>query len=114
MAAQNTEIGDELYAEIARRIVEAVHPKRVILFGSRARGDARSDSDVDIFVEMKTREHPIDRGLKIRRLFRDRTWPMDILVYTPEEVDARRNSLASIVPDILKEGRTLYEQAAND
>lgn len=39
--------------EIARSIVQEVHPQRVILFGSRARGDAADRSDYDIAVEGK-------------------------------------------------------------
>ncbi|MBF0612269.1 MAG: nucleotidyltransferase domain-containing protein, partial [Magnetococcales bacterium] len=31
-------------------IVEAVHPEKIILFGSHARGDETSDSDVDLLV----------------------------------------------------------------
>ena len=36
---------EEITAEITRRIVEGFHPQRIVLFGSRARGDARADSD---------------------------------------------------------------------
>ena len=103
-------IDDALIKEITRRIVEGVNPLRVIMFGSRARGDFDTDSDIDIFVEMETEDNPVERRLKVRKLFRDRWWPMDILVYTPDEVRARENSLASIVPLILAEGKTLYEQ----
>jgi predicted nucleotidyltransferase len=42
---------------IVRRIVEAVHPLRIILFGSRARGDARPDSDLDLLVVMPEGTH---------------------------------------------------------
>ncbi|MBU4200219.1 MAG: nucleotidyltransferase domain-containing protein [Verrucomicrobia bacterium] len=40
----------EKIAEAMRRIVEAVHPVRVILFGSQARGNAGRDSDLDIMI----------------------------------------------------------------
>ncbi|MBP8953053.1 MAG: nucleotidyltransferase domain-containing protein, partial [Armatimonadetes bacterium] len=36
--------------EIVRRIREAVDPDKIILFGSRARGDAGPDSDYDILI----------------------------------------------------------------
>jgi predicted nucleotidyltransferase len=111
-AQQRPPIDDALIEEITRRIVEGVHPRRIILFGSRARGDFDIESDIDIFVEMETQDIPVERRLKVRKLFRDRWWPMDILVYTPEEVRAREHSLASIVPLILAEGKTLYEQNA--
>ena len=38
--------------EIARKIVEAFRPRRIVMFGSRARGDSRPDSDLDLMVEM--------------------------------------------------------------
>ena len=37
-------------SEIVAKIVKEIHPERIILFGSRARGDARDDSDVDLMV----------------------------------------------------------------
>ncbi len=104
-------IDDALIAEIARKIVEAFHPKRVILFGSRARGDYHADSDIDLFIEMESNEKPWERRVKIGSLFLNRWWPMDILVYTTREIEERRNSLASIIPDILQEGKILYHAA---
>lgn len=101
-------IDESLIQEITRRIVEAFHPRRIILFGGRARGDNRQDSDLDIFVEMESDKRPWQRRMQIASLFRQRTWPMDILVYTPEEVEERRDSLSSIIPSILREGRVLY------
>jgi predicted nucleotidyltransferase len=103
-------LDDTTIEGIVQKIVDAFHPLRIILFGSRARGDQRADSDLDLFVEMETADPPVERRVKIRRLFRPSLCGMDILVYTPEEVAARRNSLASLVPVIEKEGRVLYEQ----
>jgi len=103
-------VDDAAIAGIVGKIVKAFHPRRIILFGSRARGDHRADSDVDLFVEMETTDPPVERRVKIRQLFRPSVCGMDILVYTPEEVAARRNSLASAVPTIEKEGKVLYEQ----
>ena len=41
---------DPILAEIVRRLVEALHPERIYLFGSRARSDAGADSDYDLMV----------------------------------------------------------------
>ena len=41
---------DRLVEEIAKKIVEVFHPTQIVLFGSRARGEARPDSDVDLLV----------------------------------------------------------------
>ena len=104
-------LDDAALKGIVQKIVNAFHPLRIILFGSRARGDHRLDSDLDLFVEMETQDTPAERRVKIRQLFRPSLCGMDILVYTPEEVAVRRSSLASLVPLIEKEGKVLYEQS---
>ena len=104
-------VDDSLIAHIARRIAETFHPNRIILFGSRARGDFREDSDIDILVEMESSENRIELRRKIARLFLDRWWAMDILVYTPKEIAEWKHSLATILPDIESEGKILYSSS---
>ena len=41
---------DATLAEIIRRILAAGEPQKIVLFGSRARGDARADSDYDLLL----------------------------------------------------------------
>ena len=41
---------EELISKVSEVLVEAAHPKRIILFGSRARDDSRADSDFDVMV----------------------------------------------------------------
>ena len=101
-----------LIAEIVRRIVDAFHPQRIILFGSRVRGTNHPDSDIDLFVEMESDLPTWDRRRQIEDLFPRRWWSMDLLIYTPEEVAERRNSLISIVPIVEAEGELLYERKA--
>ena len=96
--------------DIIRRIVEACSPRRVVLFGSRARGTARPDSDVDLMVEMDTALSPADRALSILRLFGLRSWAMDVVVFTPGEIAAQRQSPYSLVRAIESEGKVLYER----
>lgn len=108
---QRPPVDDALIQEIVRRIVAAFNPRRIILFGSRARGDQRGDSDIDLFIEMETNLHPVKRRTQIRELFERQWWSMDIIVKTPEEVRRERDSLISLVPDIEREGKVLYERS---
>src|SRR5277367_2553802 len=58
---------EELISRISDLLVEAARPKRIILFGSRARGDSSSDSDFDVMV---VEERPLDRMREMVRLNR--------------------------------------------
>ena len=90
--------------EIVRQLKAALSPRRIWVFGSYARGDWREGSDLDLLVEMDTDLPPHLRRLAARRAVGPKPCPMDILVYTPAEIEERRNSLGSIIPTILAEG----------
>jgi predicted nucleotidyltransferase len=96
--------------EIVARIVEAFHPRRIVVFGSRARGGAGPDSDLDLLVEMESDEPPRDRIRAVDALFARRRWSMDLLVYTPEEVRRFKDVVGTILYTIEREGRVLYER----
>jgi len=102
-------VDDSLICEIVRRIVDTSHPEKVILFGSRARGDARLDSDIDLLV---VADDPRPRSLRACALYgalSDILVPMDILVYSPGEVKEWRNVLQAFVTTAVREGKILYE-----
>jgi predicted nucleotidyltransferase len=96
--------------EIARKIVEAFRPRRIVMFGSRARDSTAPDSDLDLMVEMETDDPPAQRVRLIDALFGLRRWAMDLVVYTPEEVERERQYRNSLLRVIESEGRVLYEQ----
>jgi predicted nucleotidyltransferase len=96
--------------QIARTIVDAFHPRRIVLFGSRARGDARADSDVDLMVEMDSDLRPLERMRRVYQACRDRSLPLDVVVFTPEEVTRQRHQKNSLVSAIESEGKVIYEQ----
>ena len=62
-------IDDKVLNEIVRRLVEAVDPDRIILFGSRARGDARPDSDIDLLIIKDTDQPGYRRAIRISRAY---------------------------------------------
>ena len=81
--------------------------EQIILFGSRARGNARPDSDWDFLVIMPSRQRPTQRGIAIRRIARIRGVSMDFLVRTPEEV---AEGFPMMADNIVREGKLLYER----
>jgi predicted nucleotidyltransferase len=98
--------------EIGRQIAREFDPERIVLFGSHARGDATEISDVDLLVVARTSAPKPKRSVPIYSLLRDYPFSKDILVYTPEEVEAYRHLKASLIHRALDEGIVLYEKQA--
>ena len=95
-------------------IVAEVDPEQVILFGSRARGDAREDSDVDlIVVEAEPFGPERSRHTEMVRLYHALAGfrvGIDVLVYSQDDVEYWRDSLNHVLARALREGRTLYRR----
>ncbi len=103
-------VNDPLVARIVRRIVEAFHPRRIVLFGSRARGMAGPESDVDLLIEMETDLPKWKRRIMVDEIFGLRDWAMDLLVLTPLEIERERTFSGSIIHEVDHEGVVLYER----
>jgi len=100
-----------LIKAITKNIVDHFNPKRVILFGSHARGEAGPDSDLDLFIEMETDRQPPERAIAVSALFGLRTWPLDVVVYTPDEVRRLRSVNGTLLSTIESEGIVLHARA---
>ncbi len=101
-------VTEELIQEIKERIVSAVHPEKIILFGSYAYGTPTEDSDVDLLVIMQSNEPMHKRIFRIRKLFRDFRVPKEIIVYTPQEVDNWKNVSNAFITSIIRKGKVIY------
>ena len=98
----------KLIDRMVARIVKRFHPERVILFGSYARGDAGSDSDVDLFVVMPVAGSKRDQAVKIRVELHGLRIAKDIVVSTPEEFAWRKEVVGTIEYPADHEGKALY------
>lgn len=92
------------------RLSKEFLPQRVILFGSHANGTASVDSDVDLLVIMRTLKRPVQQALEIRRRIAC-SFPLDLLVRTPEDVTRRVKLHDFFITSILDEGEILYESS---
>jgi len=99
-------------AEMVRRIVERFRPEKVILFGSRARGAASPESDVDLLVVMRPRTTRRRQAAEIDLALADRRLPLDLLVVTPEDLERDRDQPGTLLRPALREGKVLYERPA--
>jgi predicted nucleotidyltransferase len=100
---------DPVLRAIVARLVAALRPERIYLFGSRARGDATADSDYDLLVVVPASDLPPHRRdlLAFRALYGVGA-PKDVVVYTREEFEARSRAPTSLPATVLREGRLLY------
>jgi predicted nucleotidyltransferase len=101
----------ELFAEIVRRILSVADPRKIVLFGSRARGEHRPDSDIDLLVIQDSPLPRHRRSIPLYAALADLPIDVDteVVVYTPAEVSEWRNAGAAFVTTALREGRVLYE-----
>ena len=89
------QMDEQLRKPIVGRNVSLVKPKKIILFGSRSRGAARLDSDIDLLVIARSEEPRHRRAAPIYGALSDILAPMDILVYSPQEGGKMERCVAS-------------------
>ena len=94
--------------ELVRRIVEAVHPLRIILFGSAARGEMGPDSDIDVLVVMPEGTNRRQTAQYLYTQIHGIPFDVDFLVTTLLSLDKHRDNIGLIYRTILAEGRELY------
>ncbi|MBI5912962.1 nucleotidyltransferase domain-containing protein [Candidatus Azambacteria bacterium] len=100
-------IAFEKIQETADRIGKEYNPEKIILFGSYAWGNPTEDSDVDLFIVKET-ENTRDMARKIDRFVFPRQFAMDLIVYTPAQVQKRMELKDFFVEDIFEKGKVLY------
>jgi predicted nucleotidyltransferase len=88
------------------RIVSSVHPQRIILFGSQARGRARPDSDVDLLVVVDADVDRREMSAEVAGLLADMPFAKDVLVARLDDLDHPLRG--SVLADALREGVTVY------
>ena len=109
MVNESVEPADACLAEVVRRLVAALQPERIYLFGSRARGEATPESDYDVLVVVsRTAEAPYDLERQAYSALVGLAMPVDVVVMSRERFERRRKVAASLPATVEREGKLLY------
>ena len=95
---------------IVQRIAEVLEPEQIILFGSRAQGDHRSDSDADLLVVMPDGSgNPAEQAAQALLATSPRQLPLDVVVYPHSDFVQSLEWQHDVVIYAVEEGRVVYE-----
>lgn len=103
----NRAVVEKKITAVAQLIAKEFTPEQIILFGSWAWGHPTPDSDVDFLIIKKTNDSRKLAAQIDGRVF-PRPFPLDLMVYQPEQVDARKAAGDPFLLEILTKGRVLY------
>ncbi len=101
-------LSQEVLDDLVRRIVEAVHPRRIVLFGSAARGQRGPNSDLDLLVVMPDGVHRRETARQIYRALHRFGVPKDVVVVTETDVLRFGDEPSLVIHPALLEGREIY------
>jgi uncharacterized protein len=101
----------EAIRKLTNLLIEAARPKRIIMFGSQARGEAGDDSDLDVMV---VEDGVLDRAaemVRLNRLLRSLDIAVDLLVVSSEKFNYWCDTPGNVYFEAATEGEVLYEAA---
>ncbi len=98
-------------SEVIKKIVAGYNPEKIILFGSYAIGNQDENSDLDLFVIKDSDLPRPQRTFFVRKILLGTGIPIDIIVYTPSEIEKSKDDKHGFVYQVLNYGKTLYERS---
>lgn len=97
--------------EATRLLADAAHPEKIILFGSYARGDFDRHSDLDLLVIVSSVGNRIVEAARLRQVLAAIPMAIDIIVYPRSAVEERGHLPGTMLFEVLRQGRVLYDAA---
>jgi uncharacterized protein len=101
------------FSEVVQKIALALNPQQIILFGSRARGDFRPDSDYDllIVVDDKDESRCFELAGKAHSVVRGKDLALDVIVYPKSEFEFSLREQHDVVCYAMDDGKVLYARS---
>ena len=109
-----TKITETLIRDIKDKIVEKIHPEKIILFGSHAHGIPNKGSDLDIVLIKESDLPRHKRAVEAYEVISPFGVPIDIIVYTPQEVEEYEDVKGAFINKVIRTGKTLYQQPGQE
>ena len=100
-------------AQLVKEIAEGYKPEKIYLFGSYANGVPNKDSDIDLFIVKETQTRKIYRIEEVLNSLDINEFPLigiDLIIYTPQELEGVKNHVINIANIALKTGKIMYER----
>ncbi|HXJ91994.1 MAG TPA: nucleotidyltransferase domain-containing protein [Terriglobia bacterium] len=94
--------------EAVRRILATGAPLRIVLFGSHARGEAGPTSDLDLLIIEESNLPRYKRAARYLRALVGVFPAKDVVVWTPQEVEAWSRVPGAFITTAIREGTTVY------
>jgi predicted nucleotidyltransferase len=101
----------EILDDLVQRVVQAVHPRRILLFGSAARGQIGANSDLDLLVIMPDGVHRRRTAQTIYRSLSGLGIAKDVVVVTESDVREHGGNPSLVLFPALREGMEIYSAA---
>ncbi len=101
-------ITEQQIEDTVQTIVNTIHPQKMILFGSYAEGNPSEDSDLDLLIIQDTNISRSKRGREVRKFLRRIKIPLDILVYTTQEIEEWQDVKEAFITQIMAKGKVVY------
>lgn len=97
-----------LLESLVQRVVAVVHPTKIILFGSAARGEMNVNSDIDILVVVPEGMHRRKTAQKIYRHLIGFQCAVDVIVARESDLHKYRDHFGLVYYPDLREGKEIY------
>ena len=101
-------IDEKIIETVKKKIVEAISPEKIILFGSYETGKATNESDLDLVVVWNSDLNSHERNIFLSKLFPKRNFSLDIFAFTRKEAEKLKDVAGTIVYEAFHHGKVIY------